>query len=94
MKIAVRRFLARRFFIGDANGRTRSVARYVLVTAPHGSLSRTIPRAPPAASGPHPIPRDKADHHKNCAEQDQRERVGPVAPHHRGTRLRRASRRF
>jgi len=94
MKIAARRFLAKRFFMGDANGRTRSLARYVRPTAPQGgcSLSTAIPHAP-RASGLRDPPQDKADQHKDGSEQDERERVGPVVRDHRGTRVRRAMRR-
>jgi hypothetical protein len=76
--------------MGDAKGRKRSV----LATAPQGgcSLSTAIPRAP-RASGPGDPPQDKADHHKDSSEQDERERVGPGTRDHRGTRFRRAMRR-
>jgi hypothetical protein len=55
MKIAAGRCLARRCFIGEKNGRTRSVDRYVLLTALQGSVSTAIPRESPAASAPHDV---------------------------------------
>lgn len=77
------------------NGRPRSVARYVLPTALQKgcSLSTAIPRTP-GASGPHDPRQDSADNQKDSSEQDEGERVGPGPRAHRGTPVRRTTRRF